>query len=220
MRYQPLRKAVELTGLHPNTLRKYADNGTIPSKRAPNGQRLFDLDSWLGKPAVSICYARVSSYKQRDDLQRQVEFLKTRYPAAEIVTDIGSGLNFKRKGLRSILERAMQGEQLTVVVAHSDRLARFAVELIQFIIERSGGKVVVHGKSAACSPAEELTKDLLAVLTVFGARMHGLRKYRDEIKEDQTLSDNTATTDPAAMDVSEPLGVQQDDRDDQPDDWS
>lgn len=192
MRYQPLRKAVELTGLHANTLRKYADNGTIPSKRTPSGQRLFCVDAWIGSGSAVVCYARVSSYKQKDDLQRQIAFLQDKYPQAEVVTDIGSGLNFKRKGLRSLLERAMQGEQLTVVVAHSDRLARFAVELIQFIIERSGGKVVVHSKSAKCSPTEELTQDLLAVLTVFGARMHGLRKYREKIKDDSTLSDDAA----------------------------
>jgi len=189
MRYVKLIKAVELTGLHPNTLRKYADAGHIPSKRTPAGQRLFGIDAWLGVKTATACYARVSSHKQKDDLQRQVEWLAARYPDAEIVRDVGSGLNFNRKGLRALLERCLSGEQLTVVVAHQDRLCRFGFELVRWIIERNGGKIVVLGKSAKCSPFDELTQDLLSILGVFSARMHGLRKYRREISENNTLSD-------------------------------
>jgi predicted site-specific integrase-resolvase len=150
---------------------------------------LFGIDTWVGVKSAIVCYARVSSHKQKDDLERQVEWLKQRNPGSEIVIDIGSGLNFRRKGLRSLLERSLRGEQLTIVVAHSDRLARFGIELIRWVVERNGGKIVVLGKSAKGSPADELTQDLLAILAVFSARMHGLRKYRDKIKEDQTLSD-------------------------------
>lgn len=210
MRYVPLRTAVEITGLHPHTLRKYADNGTIHCKRTPFGQRLFNIDAWAGCTARTVCYARVSSYKQKDDLKRQVERLKDRCPEAEVITDIGSGLNFKRKGLRSILERSLSGEQLCVVVAHSDRLARFGVELIRWVLERNGGKVVVLGKSAKGSPAEELTQDLLAILTVFSARNNGLRKYANQIKKDQALSDSGAGGDVPPVDGGEPVVLQPD----------
>ena len=193
MRYVPLRIAVEVTGLHPHTLRKYADHDQIPSKRTPCGNRLFCIDAWLGVKPTTVCYARVSSHKQKDDLARQVEWLKQRNQGTEIVTDIGSGLNFKRKGLCSLLERSLSGEQLTVVVAHGDRLARFGIELIRWVLERNGGKIVVLGKSAKGSPSEELTQDLLAILSVFSARMHGLRKYRDLIAK-EFLCDGSAST--------------------------
>jgi predicted site-specific integrase-resolvase len=99
MAYIPLRKAVEFLGLHPNTLRKYADEGKIKSIKNEAGQRLYDVESYQRGATVAtiVCYCRVSSTKQRDDLARQVEFMRERYPGAEIVQDIGSGLNFKRK---------------------------------------------------------------------------------------------------------------------------
>ena len=99
---------------------------------------------------------------------------------------------FKRKGLNALLERSLSGDKLIVVVAHRDRLARFGFELIEWLIQRNGGKVVVLSKSHLTSPADELTADLLAILAVFAARMHGLRKYRDQIAQDTTLSDSDA----------------------------
>lgn len=192
MSYVKLREACERTGLHPHTLRKYADTGVIPSIRTPYGQRLFDIDSFVGDqhPAHTIVYARVSSRKQQDDLERQIAYLKAKEPHAEVISDIASGLNFKRKGLRAILERSLRGDKLTVVVAHRDRLARFGFDLIQWLIERNGGQIVVLSKSAHASPTDELLQDLLAILSVFAARMHGLRQYRDEIAQDPALSDS------------------------------
>lgn len=192
MSYHKLRDAVRLTGLHPNTLRKYADQGVIPSIRTPSGQRLFDIEAFVGQrqSAQVVVYARVSSRKQQDDLERQVAYLKGKEPHAEVVTDIASGLNFKRKGLLSLLERCLRGDKLTVVVAHRDRLARFGFELIEWLIQQNGGQVVVLSKSHHASPSDELFEDLLAVLSVFAARMHGLRKYRDQIAQDTALSDS------------------------------
>ena len=85
--------------------------------------------------AALACYCRVSSTKQWDDLARQSAFLRERYPDAEIVSDIGDGLDFRRKGLLSLLERPHRGDKLTIVVAHRDRLARFGFELIQWVAE-------------------------------------------------------------------------------------
>ena len=112
--------------------------------------------------------------------------MRERYPDAEIVSDVGSGLNFKRKGLLAILERLHQGDKLCVVVAYRDRLARFGTELIETLLERNGGELVVLNHRDL-SPGEELTTDLLAILTVFEARLDGLRRYHKEIKEDKAL---------------------------------
>lgn len=188
MGYIPLREAVKRLGLHKNTLRKYADNGIIPSIRNPAGQRLFDIESYLGTSigSATVCYCLLSSSKQRDDLSRQVAYMQSLYPRAEIVKDIGSGLNFKRKGLRSLLDRLLKGDKLTIVVACKDRLCRFGFELIQYLVEQNGGNIVVLDQSVHC-PNTELTQDILSIIHVFSCRMHGLRKYSKKIKEDTDL---------------------------------
>jgi putative resolvase len=188
MAYIPLRKAVEFLGLHPHTLRKYADEGKIESIKNEAGQRLYNVESYQRntvKPAV-VCYCRVSSTKQRDDLVRQVAFMREQYPESEIVQDIGSGLNFKRKGLQSLLVRLMRGDKLTIVIACRDRLCRFGFELFEFMAEQNGGSIVVLSNPIHC-PETELTADLLAILQVFSCRMHGLRSYSKKIKEDPTI---------------------------------
>jgi predicted site-specific integrase-resolvase len=182
MEYVPSRVAAKKLGLHPNTLRKWADAGKINHVKMASGQRRYDIETFLGEasPAETICYCRVSSYKQKDDLRRQVAFMSEQFPAARIIKDIGSGINFKRKGLKAVLDSALDGHKLTVVVAHKDRLCRFGFDLIQWLIERSGGEVLVLNESKL-SPEAELTQDLLTILHVFSCRMHGLRSYKDKI---------------------------------------
>lgn len=182
MGYLPSRKAAEVLGIHPNTLRKWADSGKIKHIRTASGQRRYDVRDYLGKnrDMQTVCYCRVSSSKQKDDLQRQVEYLQNRFPEAEIVKDIGSGINFKRKGLRAVLERAINGDKLRLVSAHRDRLARFGFDLIKWIIEKSDGELVVLNESDL-SPEQELIQDLLTILDLFSCRMHGLRSYKKQI---------------------------------------
>ena len=182
--------------MHPNTLRKHADNGTIPSIRNAAGQRLFDVQCYLcgAMPAFVICYCRVRSVKQRDDLERQVAFMRERYPDAAIVKDIGSGLHCKRQGLQTILDRLLAGDKLTLVAAHRDRLARFGFDLVRYLVESNGGELVVLDQ-AVHSPTAELTQDLLSILTVFSCRMHGLRKSRQQIKEDTLRPDASSASD-------------------------
>ena len=193
MVHVPSRKAAERLGLHPQTLRRYAAQGKIPYYRNAGGQRLYDVDAYLrGRAAPDVvCYCRVSSAKQRGDLARQVEQMRELYPDAEIVSDIAGELNWRRKGLRAILERLHRGDKLEIVVAHRDRLARFGFELIQWLVEQNGGSVVVLNQPDA-SPESELTEDLLAVLHTFSCRMHGLRRYRTAIAQDPGLSEHSA----------------------------
>jgi putative resolvase len=176
-----------------------ANDGDIETIRI-SGQRKYNVESYLGSVKSSVvCYCRVSSHKQKDDLARQVSFMQERYPEAEIIKDIGSGINFKRKGLNAILERAMRGTHITLVVAHGDRLARFGHELIRFVVESNGGKLVVLSEDAL-SPEVELTKDLLNILHVFSCRMHGLRNYQKQIA--QATSNRTEQSTIQPMDES------------------
>jgi len=190
-KFLPSRQASKILGLHPNTLRYYADNGTIETFRTARGHRRYNVESFYPtenqeKKWATICYCRVSSPKQRDDLERQVEYMRERYPQSEIVKDIGSGLNDKRRGFKSLLGRAMQAEQLKIVVAHKDRLKRFGFDLIEWIIKQNDGEIVVLNQTHL-SPEQELVTDILAIIHVFSCRLHGLRNYKSQIN--QTLSE-------------------------------
>jgi len=188
MKLVPLRMACQILGMCPNTIRKYADAGLIKHVRNAAGQRLLDVDSFAkeGLPPATVCYCRVSSSKQKDDLARQIVYMRQRFPEAEIVKDVGSGLNFKRKGLLSLLDRLARGTKLTVVVAHKDRLARFGAEIIAHMLEQNGGELVVLDRTEH-SPERELSDDLLSIIHVFSCRMHGLRRYASQIQEDPAL---------------------------------
>jgi predicted site-specific integrase-resolvase len=146
------------------------DEGKIKSIKNAAGQRLYDVKSYVrgfrerqpngdSVRAATVCYYQVSSSKQRDDLDRQVTYMQSLYPGAEIIRDIGSGLNFKRKGLRSLLDRLMRRDKLTLIVACRDRLARFGCELIEYLVEQNGGNIVVLDQTVYC-PNSELTQDL------------------------------------------------------------
>jgi putative resolvase len=194
MKLVPLRKAKELLGMSADALRKYADQGIIHAVRNPAGQRLFDVESFTGqiKKQSIVGYARVSSAGQKPDLERQVDYLADY--ASEVIRDVGSGLNYKRKGLQTVLERAVRGDRIKLVVAHRDRVARFGWELVRFIVEKSGGEFVVLDQDVG-SAEDELTKDLLHILHVFSCRMYGRRKYREAKArvEDSYLSQYGAT---------------------------
>ena len=183
MKYIKGKDACGRLGVCMNTLRKMADDGRIETIRV-SGQRRYNVDAYLGlqQQQSTICYCRVSSHKQRDDLERQVAFMQEKYPQAEVIKDIGSGLNFKRAGLKAILERAMRGDRIHVVVAHRDRLARFGSELVRQVIEFNGRQLVVLSEDSL-SPEQELTKDLLNIIHVFSCRMHGLRHYKKQVGE-------------------------------------
>ena len=200
-----------MLGLHPQTLRRYADQGEIPHYRNSAGQRLYDVDAYL-RGAISpqvICYCRVSSAKQRGDLNRQIGQMRERYPGAEVVTDVAGGLNWQRRGLLSILERLHRGDKLELVVAHRDRLARFGFELIEWLVQQNGGTVVVLSQSDA-SPESELTEDLLAILHTFSCRMHGLRRYRSAIAQDTGLSQRSAEGHDSNVAGRQPVDLQPD----------
>lgn len=208
--FVPSREAARLLGLHPNTLRRYADEGRIKTIRTASGQRRYNVDDYLGSAIgrTTVCYCRVSSGSQKDDLRSQVEFMQTKYPCAEVVTDIGSGLNYQRKGLKSLLGRCLRGEKLSIVVAHKDRLARFGFELIEWIVGELGSELVVLNDTKT-EPERELTQDLLTIVHVFSCRLYGLRS--DKGKKDQNAAKQTAKKIVECVDGYLPLCVQRDD---------
>lgn len=181
-----------------HSLREWADTGKVDSVRTPGGIRLYKLPDAEHTPLANhdskacISYIRVSSPKQRDDLERKRAYMHSRCPGNEIVADVGSGINFKRKGLLAILDRANKGTVSEVVVASRDRLCRFAFELIEHVLKQKGVKLTVL-ESADGTPEQELSDDLLSIVQIFCCRRHGRRRYaaskRVQDEKDQTESD-------------------------------
>ena len=187
--YSNTRTACKQLGVHPNTLRRWEGEGKIKAIRTPGNRRLYDLSTLLSD-RKKIIYARVSSNGQQQDLEQQITYLRTRYPGHELIQDIGSGLNFKRKGLTALLELMLSGNVEEVVIAHKDRLCRFGFDLISNIAARSNTRIVVLD-DVKQSPHEELVQDLLSIIHVFSCRLYGLRRYSDKIKKDPNLCGTT-----------------------------
>lgn len=186
-KYTNTQEACKVLGVHPNTLRRWEKNGKIKAFRTPGNQRLYDLSSLIKEEGSKIIYVRVSSNEQKQDLENQISNLRSRFPNYELIQDIGSGLDFKRKGFRSILERLLLGEISEIVVSHQDRMCRFGFELIEFFAEKFGAKIVVLGETST-SPQAELIGDIISIIHSFSSRIYGLRKYNKQIKEDKDIS--------------------------------
>jgi putative resolvase len=181
------KKVRETLGIHQQTLYQWEKKGWIKTIRTDGGKRLYDLDAYLNKKGnnedaeekMKICYVRVSSVGQKDDLERQIKYMKKKYPNHKIIKDIGSGINLNRKGLNKIIDWAIEGKIQEVVIAYKDRLARFGYTHIERIIKTySNGEIIVLNKLENKEPQEELVEDVLQVMNVFVAKMNGLRKYK------------------------------------------
>jgi putative resolvase len=124
---------------------------------------------------IQAIYARVSTRKQLDDLQSQIRELSSKYPTHVVFSDCASGLNFKRKGLISLLQLAFEHRLQLVRITHRDRLCRFAFDLLEFVFNFHGAKIIVEANDIPPSAERELAEDVLSVITVFGARLYGAR---------------------------------------------
>lgn len=213
--YVRLSVAAKHFNVSKQTISKWANDGRIECMRLPSGRRRYSIRSDGGRSGepnasdqekVNVCYCRVSSHGQKDDLDRQVEYMRTKYPGWQIVTDVGSGLNWKRKGLRTLLRRCLQGSVAKVSVAHRDRLARFGFELLGYVLGECGVELLCDDQEAHTSKEFELAEDILAIVTVFGARDNGSRKYKAREKGDSRAGQGDGTH-AAPVDGSVPVDL-------------
>ena len=179
--------------MHQRTLYQWDKKGLIKVTRTPGGKRLYDVNKFLEEnnlkqnneelleskdEKLNICYIRVSTNGQKDDLERQREVMKHNYKDYLIIEDIGSGLNLNKKGLRKIINLAIKGKICKLVIAHKDRLVRFGYELIEDLIkEYSNGEIIVLNAKEYKKPEDELVNDVLQIMNVYVAKMNGLRRY-------------------------------------------
>jgi predicted site-specific integrase-resolvase len=185
----------ELVGVSPSTLRRWEGEGKLIPERTLGNQRIYTENHLsiarslkTGKtPTRVIVYCRVSSSAQKDDLSTQVTSMEQFCLAqgtviTDLVQEVGGGLNFKRPKFLQIIQWAIHGEVKSLYVAHKDRLCRFGFDLVEQIIQRSGGSVIV-ANAETLSPHEELVQDLLSIIHCFSSRLYGLRKYKAEVKK-------------------------------------
>lgn len=185
LKYLTPKDAAEILGVTQRTLLNYGYDGKLTAIRTQGGHRRYKYEDVVRIKSIesngrSICYARVSTYDQKEDLSRQIKFLTLQYPNHEVIQDIGSGLNFKRKGFSALLDSALQGNIKEIVVTDKDRLCRFGFELLQeIIVKASNGRIVVLNKRSS-KPEDRLVDDILSIITVFSSRLHGLRSGRNK----------------------------------------
>jgi len=189
-----ISEASKELGVSTKTLRRWADDGKIKFERSPTNQRRFylsdikriiprDIDQVDAR--ITINYARVSSHDQKADLIRQAQVLEA-FSASkgwqfETIQDLGSGLNYQKKGLKKLLKRILSGEVGRLVITHKDRLLRFGAELVFAMCEEFDTEVVIVNKSSEeLTFEQELVTDMIDLVTVMSARMYGARSHKNK----------------------------------------
>ena len=183
----------KLIGKSVNTLQKWDRKGILPAFRTPTNRRYYTHEQYLEYRGLissdhgkTIAYARVSSPSQKKDLATQKEALRAYCLEHQIkvdqwVEDIGSALNYKRKGFNEVVEQIELGQVHRLIIASQDRFVRFGYDWFEAFCERHGTAITVMN-GEAFSPEEELVRDLIAIVTVFSVRLHGLGSHKNAIR--------------------------------------
>lgn len=187
-RFVKIGKAAEILGVSIQTLRRWEENNTLLPDRKNKGTRYYDIDKLLGLEKTSsdltIAYARVSSHDQKEDLKRQASLLSSfcisRGWNHEVIEDLGSGMNYYKKGLKRLLELILEKKITRLVITHKDRLLRFGAELVFALCQTKQIEVVIINQGEEASFEEELAKDVLEIITVFSARLYGARSHKNK----------------------------------------
>jgi putative resolvase len=190
-KFLSIQEAAKQLGVSAQTLRRWEREGKIvPSHRTRGNQRRYDptllypIDLAKSMDRPTIAYARVSSHDQKDDLQRQVHMLEL-YCSAKgwtytTIKDLGSGMNYRKKGLKQLLDQIMNGQVGRLVLTHKDRLLRFGAELVFSLCAIKNIEVVIINQGDEPSFEEEIAKDVLEIITVFSARLYGSRSHKNK----------------------------------------
>jgi predicted site-specific integrase-resolvase len=187
MKYYSIGEFAKLIGKTEQTLRNWDKKGVLkPHHVAPSGYRYYSqeqLNHYLGLKNIRlkkkiIGYCRVSSNKQKDDLERQIQYVKEYMIAKgyqfEIITDIGSGINYDKKGLNKLIDMVIKGEIDKIVILYKDRLVRFGFELIENLCKKYGTIIEIIDNTPK-TDEQELVEDMIQIVTVFSAKLQGKR---------------------------------------------
>jgi len=187
-----ISEAAEVLGVSITTLRRWEAAGKLVAEHTAGGHRRYDLAKL--RPELfraadqgqrkTVAYVRVASLDQKDDLERQQQLLQ-RYCARqgwtfEVIVDLGSGVNYHKKGLKRLVSDMLDGQVGRLVITHKDRLLRFGAELVFAICEAKNVEVVILNQGEDTVFEEDLAKDMQEIITVFGARLYGSRSRRHQ----------------------------------------
>ena len=191
-----LKRSRQPSRCHPDALRRFANSNKVTVAGLTQGkQRLFDLyeleklirspsNKIVNKEKSTIAYARVSSHDQKEDLKHEIKQLELFCSAYgwsyELISDLGSGINYKKKGLKELLKKICYGDLERLVITHKDRLLRFGSELIFSFCSMTACEVVIINATDESSFEEDLTRDVLEIITVFSARLYGARSHKNK----------------------------------------
>ena len=185
-------------GVTVRTLQIWDNNGTLKAYRTPTNRRYYTEEQYLeyiGKSTSNIrknvAYARVSTHGQKDDLKNQIDFIRQYANAKgvildEIITDIGSGLNYNRKKWNQLLEDVMNNNVDTIFITYKDRFIRFGYDWFERLCKMHNTEIVVLN-NVETSPEKEMIDDVISIIHVFSCRLYGLRKYKSKIRNDKSL---------------------------------
>ena len=195
-----INEAAKKLGVSLSTLRRWDKSGLLVAERTPKGHRRYDINklnsnnlnnqTLLKKDLQkfnnkkTIAYARVSSNDQKSDLHRQIEILEL-YCAKngwnyEIISDLGSGINYKKKGLKLLLNLILNNEIERLVLTHKDRLLRFGAELIFTLCNERNIDIVIINQGKDLTFEQELVNDVLEIITIFSAKLYGSRSNKNK----------------------------------------
>lgn len=191
-----LGQAAKYLGYHPKTLEKYDKAGTLVAHRTQTNRRYYtqqQLDDFLNKKAPTtnklvVAYGRVSSNHQKDNLVNQMSYIRNYVNAKGIIldqelTDVGSGLNYKRYNWNKLLDLVDQNKVEKIFITYKDRFVRFGFDWFTSFCKKHGCEIVVLN-NIDTSPEQEVANDLLSIIHVFSCRVYGLRKYKFDIEHD------------------------------------
>lgn len=184
-------EAAKALGVSITTLRRWEATGKLIPERTTAGHRRYDLAKL--KPElfhiaederITVAYARVSSHDQKDDLERQKQVLEL-YCAKQgwtfnVLSDLGSGMNYHKKGLKRLLNAIIDEKIGRLVLTHKDRLLRFGAELIFSLCEAKNVEVIILNQGEDTTFEEDLAQDVLEIITVFSARLYGNRSRKNQ----------------------------------------
>lgn len=188
-RFIKIGEAAKILGVSIQTLRRWEETGyLVPDRRSQGNTRYYALDKLVGKKILdndlTVAYARVSSHDQKEDLKRQAEVLAAYCIKQgwnyQIVQDLGSGMNYQKKGLKALINMILEKQMSRLVLTHKDRLLRFGAELIFALCEAKQIEIVIINKGDEVSFEEELAQDVLEIITVFSARLYGSRSRKNK----------------------------------------
>ena len=206
--YKP-KEFAELLGVSVKTLQRWDREGILKANRTPTDRRYYTYAQYLQFKGIQtehdrrdvVIYARVSTRNQKDDLQNQVKFLKQFCNAKGMIVnqcmeEFGSGLNYNREKWNKLLEDVMENNIKTIVISSKDRFIRFGYDWFEKFCEKFHTKIMIVNNEAL-SPNEELVQDMISILHIFSCRLYGLRKYKNQIKEDEELAKELQNRNPS-----------------------